>query len=334
MRVRTAALCFSLIFPVAVFASNNSHGDSHGGGHAAASSHDTGGHGSSHDSGHSASSAPSHGGAASHSASDNNAPSHGGGHGVGKPHWSYSGSNGPHRWGDLAEEFSTCKYGRNQSPIDIDYVSNSEKMFDLEFNYSSVPLQIVNNGHTIQFNAGVPKHGSGNNFVMIAGKKYPLPSSADYHSSLKISGEEYKLVQVHFHSPSEHQFQGRNAPMEAHFVHMNEAKQLAVVGVMLTVGDTHPLVSQLWNYMPTHKSDVQQIAGVHVNPADLLPGDHDYNHYRGSLTTPPCSEGVRWFVMKESVDISHAQVNKFLSVIHENARPVQPLNDRFLLSSK
>ncbi len=301
MKARTALVCVSLITPVLAWASADTHGDN------GPASHATSGHGDS----------------SKHAS---------GGHGGNKPHWSYSGHNGPESWGSLAEEFGTCSSGRNQSPINIDYTNSSASMFKLEFNYLPVPLQIVNNGHTIQFNYGTPKHGE-ENFVTIAGRQYPLPTATDYHSTLSVSGEEYKLIQVHFHSPSEHQFNGRNAPMEAHFVHMNDAKQLAVVGVMLTEGKSHPLLSQLWPHMPMSAGPAKEVAGVHVNAADLLPREHEYNHYRGSLTTPPCTEGVRWFVMQESVDVSSSQVAKFLSVINENARPVQPVNNRYLLSS-
>lgn len=291
MKVKSIVIAVSLVFSVSVFASG-------GGGHAA---------------------------------SEESPAEVNGSHVDRAPHWEYLGSGGPNRWGELAAEFSTCKFGRNQSPINIEH-ENESGLFDLEFHYSAVPLQILNNGHTIQFNYGTPKRGE-ENFVSIAGKTYPLPSSIDHNSTLSISGEEYKLLQVHFHSPSEHEVYGEHAPMEAHFVHMNNAKQLAVVGVMLVEGETNELVSKLWSYMPASKSEASEISGVHVNASSLLPRNRDYYHYRGSLTTPPCSEGVRWFVMKDPVEVSRSQVKKFLSVVHENARPVQSLNNRFLLSS-
>lgn len=249
----------------------------------------------------------------------------------GGAHWAYEGQSGPSHWGNLAQEYSLCKTGINQSPIDIQSPLDS-KLFKLEFDYGSVPLQILNNGHTIQINYGTVNTNEEHR-VTIAGKQYPLPSAVSHNSTLSVSGEQYKLLQVHFHSPSEHRVSGDPYGMEAHFVHINDAGQLAVVGVLLEEGENNGFIRTLWSHMPGHPNGVNSINGVRVNAAELLPDNREFHHYRGSLTTPPCSEGVRWFVMKDPQQLSRNQIDKFLSVIDHNARPVQPVNSRFVLGS-
>ena len=247
-------------------------------------------------------------------------------------HWTYTGETGAEHWGSLAKEYSLCGSGRVQSPIDIDG-SVSANSFDLNFSYQDVPLQILNNGHTIQINYSTESHDEDSN-VYINGEKHALPSAIQYNSGLSISGEYYKLLHVNFHSPSEHHVDGKPYAMEAHFVHMNSQGQHAVVGVTMKRGSTNRFLDQLWSHMPTTKSGPNTISGVSVNAHDLLPHRKSYYHYRGSLTTPPCSEGVRWFVLKESIEVSDAQVERFLSVIGHNARPVQPINHRPLIRTK
>lgn len=247
-------------------------------------------------------------------------------------HWGYTGHEGPANWGLLAEEYRLCGSGTNQSPININTATGSN-LFKLDFNYSSVPLQIVNNGHTIQinYNTTVAEEKS---TIELKDRKYQLPSATSYNSSVSISGEEYNLLQVHFHSPSEHHVVGAPRAMEAHFVHANSAGQLAVVGVFLEEGESNKFISKLWKKMPRNADGVHTFNNVTINVEDLLPKDRGYYHYRGSLTTPPCSEGVRWFVMRTPVEVSSSQVSQFLSTINENARPVQPINSRFLLKSE
>ena len=247
-------------------------------------------------------------------------------------HWSYSGHEGPTHWSNLADEYQLCGSGQNQSPIDIQSTVKSN-LFKLNADYYNVPLQILNNGHTIQFNyssiSETEKHQ-----VSIDGNLQLLPSAKSYNSSLKISGEKYSLLQVHFHSPSEHQVNGKHHSLEAHFVHANTSGQLAVVGVLFNEGEANSLISKLWEFMPSEAGAVKKIEGVTVNAGDLLPDSLAYYHYRGSLTTPPCSEAVRWFVLETPQTVSKAQVKKFLSVVGENNRPVQPLNSRFLLKTE
>jgi len=247
-------------------------------------------------------------------------------------HWSYAGADGPSKWSSLAPEYSLCGGGINQSPINILKPAQST-LFKLEFNYGNVPLQIVNNGHTIQINYNTTtSHDSSS--IKLEGETYNLPSATSYNSYISISGEEYRLLQVHFHSPSEHQVNGKPYPMEAHLVHGNSAGQLAVVGVLLKEGAQNTFLRKLWSNMPMQTDGVHEVSGMSVNAEELLPDNRASYHYRGSLTTPPCSEGVRWFVMRNPVELSSSQISKFLSVVNENARPVQPLNSRFLLTNK
>lgn len=246
--------------------------------------------------------------------------------------WSYTGQDGPKNWAQLAKEYHLCGSGINQSPININSPSSSN-LFKLKFNYNNVPLQIVNNGHTIQINYNTTLDREKSKIV-IKDKEYHLPSATSYNSSISISGEEYKLLQVHFHSPSEHHVARKSYPMEAHFVHANSAGQLAVVGVFLKKGRSNAFIGKLWNQMPRNADGVHHVTGTHLNAEELLPKNKGYYHYRGSLTTPPCSEGVRWFVMRTPSEVSSSQVSQFLSVINENSRPVQRVNARFLLSSQ
>ena len=246
--------------------------------------------------------------------------------------WSYSGQSGPNHWANITNEYQLCSNGKNQSPINIEDAVKSN-LFKLNADYYNVPLQIFNNGHTIQFNyssiSDIKEHQ-----VSIDGKLHLLPSAKKYNSSLKISGEKYNLLQVHFHSPSEHQINVIHHSLEAHFVHANTEGQLAVLGVLFKEGEANSVINKLWEFMPGEKGAVKTIEGVTINAGDLLPDNLAYYHYRGSLTTPPCSEAVRWFLLKTPQTVSKEQVKKFLSVIGENNRPVQPMNARFLLKTE
>jgi carbonic anhydrase len=246
--------------------------------------------------------------------------------------WSYSGNNGPTKWGSLSEKYALCSSGLNQSPIDIRNALGSN-LFELDFSYGTVPLQILNNGHTIQVNYETTKK-SIDNVVTLEEKEFLLPSATRYNSTLSISGEEYRLLQFHFHSPSEHKVNGRSYPLEVHYVHASSAGQLAVVGVLFEEGESNRFISKIWSHMPQASNRVHTITSVQLNAEDMLPNSRSYSHYRGSLTTPPCSESVRWFVMNETIEASSSQISKFLSVVSENARPIQNLNSRFLLESE
>lgn len=218
-------------------------------------------------------------------------------------HWSYGGDTNPTQWGRLGHDFALCETGRDQSPIDIDDAVVS-KPSTLAFNYSSTPLEIVNNGHTIQVNY-------------------------DEGSSVSIDEDEYELLQFHFHTPSEHTQEGVASAMEMHLVHRNEAGDLAVVGVMLQKGEANPAIDTVWANIPAEEG-TNEVEGIMINAADLLPDSIAYYSYAGSLTTPPCSERVRWNVLKEPIQVSEEQIDAFEAIYQVNARPVQPTNGRMI----
>lgn len=225
----------------------------------------------------------------------------------GKHHWTYEGAEGPEHWGELADEFRMCAEGMNQSPVNLvaDVHANLPK---LEFEYYSSPVNEINNGHTIQQNV---KPGS---FLRIPER-----------------GKSFELKQFHFHSPSEHTIDGKSFAMEMHFVHADGNGALAVVGVMIDEGDEHPVLNQLWSFMP------EQVGGVSKQPigieeTNLLPPTHEYFTYGGSLTTPPCSEGVKWIVLKKPIEASAKQIETFKKRIGSaNNRPLQENNARLIL---
>jgi carbonic anhydrase len=221
-------------------------------------------------------------------------------------HWGYADETGPEHWADLSEDYITCKIGEKQSPIDLREFVKAE-LPPLEFNYQTVPLKVANNGHTIQ----VDQKGAGR---------------------LKFQDQEYQLLQFHFHTPSEHHVAGQPRDMEAHFVHKNAQGQLAVVGVLIKSGKENEALKTVLEAMPKEVKEAK-VKGAVINAGDILPRGKNYQHYIGSLTTPPCSEGVRWIVMNEPIEMSPDQIEAFKTVFPNNARPVQPLEDRFLLNS-
>jgi carbonic anhydrase len=226
-----------------------------------------------------------------------------GGHGT---HWGYTGHEGPANWGSLSEEYQMCGLGQNQSPIDITS-SVDAKLPAIGFSYGTSPTEIVNNGHTVQVNV------------------------AD-GSRITVDGSRYTLKQYHFHTPSENHIDGKDFPLEAHFVHADEAGNLAVVAVMFVEGAENEELAQLWSKMPMKKGEHNALSGEAKDINDLLPTNRDYYRFNGSLTTPPCSEGVKWMVMKTPLSISRAQVEKFSHAVHgTNNRPVQPHNARLII---
>ena len=221
-------------------------------------------------------------------------------------HWSYSGHTGPEHWGEMSEKFETCASGKNQSPIDISHTIKAN-METIQCNYKASAINLIDNGHAIQDNCA---NGS----------------------QISLEGNTYKLLQYHFHTPSENTIQGQSFPMEAHFVHADENGNLAVIGVMFKIGRENPTIAKLWEHMPTAPGETYSDATTGINPADLLPVSKDYYRFNGSLTTPPCTEGVKWMVMKEAVEVSEEQVKKFKHVMHgDTNRPVQPVNARPIL---
>ena len=223
-------------------------------------------------------------------------------------HWGYEGEVGPEHWGDLSPDYAACSQGKEQSPVDIPATAPVNPP-GLSLNYQPSVLNIVNNGHAIQVNY-------------------------DQGSSLEIGGATYPLVQFHLHSLSEHTLNGAHTPMELHLVHKDAGGHVAVIGVMIAEGAENPAYEPILAHMPAEEGESQVISGTTVNAGDLLPDDQRYYRYNGSLTTPPCTEGVTWFVMAAPVELSTEQIAAFQSIYNNNYRPVQPLNERtFLLTS-
>ena len=226
-------------------------------------------------------------------------------HAEGEHHWSYGGETGPAHWAAIESDFGACGIGKTQSPIDIrDSVAKKAALPEIVFDYKPSPLKIIDNGHTIQ---------------------------VDYApgSFITVQDKRYELVQFHFHKPSEEKINGKSADMVAHLVHKSADGNLAVVAVLLKAGQSNGLVETLWKNIPSKKEGETAVAGIEINAADLLPATRAaYYTFTGSLTTPPCSEGVTWFVLKSPTPVSNAEVARFARLYPMNARPTQPLNGR------
>lgn len=227
------------------------------------------------------------------------------GHG---PHWGYDGDAGPGQWGALSPEFAACGVGRSQSPIDL-RVTDQAQMEPLTLKYRVSPLDVVYNGHTVQVNVA-------------------------QGSTLQIGDKRFRLLQYHFHTPSEHQVDGHVHPMEIHFVHRDEAGHLAVVGVMVEPGESHLAAQEVWDNLADKATPSRKAERVLVNARDLMPDSLGYYRYMGSLTTPPCSEGVNWYVLKMPVQFSTEQIGRVEAIMGRNARPVQVRHDRMVLGAK
>ena len=223
-------------------------------------------------------------------------------------HWAYKGHGGPGEWGGLSHEFANCKIGRTQSPIDI----RNAKVADLppiRFDYKPSPLMVIDNGHTIQLN-----YAPG--------------------SSIALDGVRYELLQFHFHKPSEEKIDGKSHPMVAHLVHRSADGRLAVVSVLLDTGGVSAMIDLIWKNLPKQKESEALIPNVTIDATDLLPAQRGYYTFQGSLTTPPCSEEVTWLVLKTPVKIAAAAVARFGKIYPMNARPVQPVNGRAILTTR
>jgi len=219
--------------------------------------------------------------------------------------WGYAGNTGPDHWGALDAAFSQCALGRNQSPIDLGRMTSPSET-TVRFDYRPAPLEIVKTDFSIQVNC---------------------PPGSFLHIDARV----YELQQLHFHCPSEHTIHGQTYPMEAHLVHQHGDEGLAVVGVFLTEGPACPLLETLWDYAPEKAHTPKVHADVIVDAADLLPPSSSCYLYEGSLTTPTCTEGVRWIVLEEAITGASSQIQQFVDLFSHTARPVQPLNGREVL---
>ena len=227
------------------------------------------------------------------------------GHG-GAAQWDYAGSGGPDTWGQMKPEFATCGSGTRQSPIDIrDGIKVN--LDPVQFDYKPSAFRVIDTGHTVQVNVG-----PGN--------------------SIEVMGRRYELLQFHFHRPSEERINGKQFDMVAHLVHKDLEGRLAVVAVLLERGSAHPLVQSVWNNLPLEKGeDVAARTTLDLNA--LLPTERSYFTYMGSLTTPPCSEGVLWMVMKTPMPIAPEQIGVFSRLYPMNARPIQSAAGRLIKES-
>jgi carbonic anhydrase len=224
-------------------------------------------------------------------------------------HWEHEGENGPQNWANLKPEFSTCATGKRQSPVhilDTDTIAGPAEV--LKFDYKPSGGSVVNNGHTVQVDL------AGNNI-------------------LYVRGSAYKLIQFHFHHPAEERVNYKGFSMVAHLVHKNDEGQLAVVAVLIDPGTTNPLIEQIWTRMPLDVKDRVGLPAGLIDMNQILPMDQRYYQFIGSLTTPPCTEGVLWLVLKQPMTVSREQLKLFTHLYPMNARPVQALNGRLVRES-
>ena len=218
-------------------------------------------------------------------------------------HWSdHKGADGPAHWKDLCSEFSACG-GTKQSPIDI-VPANAKKMQDLsapKFNYGKAKIDILNNGHTVEFVV------SSNNHVV-------------------LNGNDYKLLQFHFHALSEHTIDGKHYPLEVHFVHKHSDSDYAVLALLIEEGAENPLFKKYLSHFP--KKEGEYLSDEEIDLLSLFPDNMAYYNYNGSLTTPPCSEVVNWYLFAHPITASRKQIAKFSKILDDNYRPTQPLRHR------
>jgi carbonic anhydrase len=221
-------------------------------------------------------------------------------------HWSYEGSGGPAKWGELDAANRVCSAGAQQSPIDISEVIRAQ-LPALQITWDKRTDTIVNNGRTIQLNMGQT-------------------------SVLGYANANYRLVQFHFHHPSEHLVSGKSFAMEVHFVHANAAGALAVIGALMTPGRANPVFNKIVSTMPQTEGPAVK-ADAAIDPNGLLPRTRTYYRYSGSLTTPPCSETVDWLLLTDAIEVAQADIASFAKLFAMNARPVQKASRRFVLRS-
>jgi carbonic anhydrase len=223
-------------------------------------------------------------------------------------HWGYTGHGGPADWAALNPEFATCGLGKHQSPIDIRKAKSAD-LPAIAFNYKAAPLAVIDNGHTIQVN-------------------YAPGSWID------VAGVRYELVQFHFHKPSEEKIDGKSHAMVVHLVHKNAQGRIAVVAVLLDGGGANAVVDAVFEHMPKEKQKEIAVASTTVDASGLVPKDHRYYTFQGSLTTPPCSEDVTWFVLEAPLRIADREIAEFAAIYPMNARPTQSLNGRLVEMSR
>jgi len=235
--------------------------------------------------------------------------------------WEYEGAKGAEHWSELDPDYAACNVGKEQSPIDIQSAEKAD-LPALRFESKSGPLKyLVNNGYTIRVNY------------------HDAPGTGNL---LTVGDKRYQLTQFHFHRPSEEYIHGKPYDMVAHLMYQGSDGKVAGVAVLLQAGSANATIQQIWEQMPKTESkalpdfshEEEEIAGVHIDPAGLLPHDLAYYRYMGSATAPPCTEGVTWYVLKTPVDISAEQISAFAKLYPHDVRPLQPLNGRVVKESR
>lgn len=215
------------------------------------------------------------------------------------PHWSYEGGTGPQYCGQLDPAYAACEKGREQSPVQIESFpyDGEKKAGVIKGQYQPVNVTLSKTGHAIQFNL------------------------TEANNKIRMNGKEYNLLQFHFHSPSEHKINERQYPMELHFVHEDQQKRLAVLGVLIEEGKENAEISTLLK-------SFEQDGKMTIDIKKLIPSKSKVFQYKGSLTTPPCTEGVKWRVLETPLELSQEQIQGFVEIYPNNNRPLQPLNER------
>jgi carbonic anhydrase len=216
--------------------------------------------------------------------------------------WEYEGVTGPDHWMSLCDDYAECS-GIFQSPVNLTAALPDPALKAIAFNYSDLETEIEFNGHTIEFET---KKGN---------------------CTLNLNGTIYKLQQFHFHTHSEHAVDGAFAGMEMHLVHEDAAGNRVVVGVLFEEGAENAFLSRFMDHLP-NKTTTKHSSSDEYNPAEVFPSNRSYFTYPGSLTTPPCTQNVIWFVLENPVEASAEQIGVFEATMHENFRPVRPLQER------
>lgn len=222
------------------------------------------------------------------------------------PVWGYEGLLGPENWANFDPSFRLCKEGTEQSPIDLKF-NKPQKGGDIEFAYKTTGISIVDNGHTVQVNF-------------------------EPGNMAKIRGQDYELKNIHFHAQAEHTISKKRHPLEAHLVHQNFKGEFAVIGVFFKPGHENEAIKAIWTRIPKEKEIEKPVTDIRLNPMAFIPPKLTYYTYSGSLTTPPCKEGVNWNVFNTPMELSAEQLNGFTALYPNNYRPTQDLNGRKVLN--
>ncbi len=226
------------------------------------------------------------------------------------PQWSYSGETGPEHWDELNPDWQIAEIGHEQSPIDIRTdETRSAALPSVDFHYEPTHVEFINNGHTIEL-------------------------EYDEGSYIEVDGTRHKLIQLHLHAPSEHTINGRQAQLEMHLVHRDDRGHLAVVGLLIVEGPRNEAIVAAWDHLPKQPGERVSVPDAFVNADEIIPKNRRYYRYAGSLTTPPCTEGVTWLVLQELIQMSREQIAEFTTLYPECNRPVQPLYDRRVVSGE